>query len=207
MYTFRKRLWQEKLFTFRHYYRFRKFALLDIGYSLIFLFFNPYRALRKSLQKEKAEEIYAYGETPYSTYEKIATEVNITPSDTWIEVGSGMGKGCFWLSCFTGCKVIGVEKMKSFVFFSRLIQRLFRIKGTLFLKGDIEKVKLSQADFIYLYGVWPKNTEAFGDATVISISEPLEGCVVEKGFWVRFPWGRTRAYVQKRIDSKKALPL
>lgn len=201
-YTFAaRRLWQDRFNAFRLYYKSPKFALIDLSFGLVALFINPYRVCRKFLQKQGAEEIYAYGETPYTTYEKIARECGIGPQDTWVEMGSGRGKGCFWLNHFIGCQVVGVEQIPQFIRLSRFLQRLFWMRGVRFDKQDIEAADLKGATVIYLYGVWPALKVAPG-VKVITMSEPLEGYRVLKSFWVRFPWGRTRCYLQVRGHSE-----
>lgn len=190
-----RRLWSERLHAIRHYYKSPKFALIDLVFGFVALFMNPYRVCRKFLQKKGAEEIYAYGETPYSTYQKIAEECKIGPSDTWVELGAGRGKGCFWLAHFTGCKVMGIEWIPQFIWQARAIKALFRIKRIQFEQLDIERADLSRATAIYLYGLWP-NLKIGKGVKVITISEPLEGTILLKRFWVRFPWGRTTAFLQ-----------
>jgi hypothetical protein len=171
------------------------FKLIDFAFSIIALFTNPYRTCRKFLQKRKAENIHAYGETPYATYQRIITECNIGPQDTWLELGSGRGKGCFWLAHHAKCNVIGVEWIPQFVHLANFLKRLFRTKNLEFIQGDIEKADLSKATVIYLYGLWP-NITIPANVKVITTSEPLPGLTVLKQFWVRYPWGRTAAYLQ-----------
>lgn len=194
MSTFRKRIWQDRIYTFRHFYANIRFALIDLSFGLIGLFSNPYRVCRKFLQKRREAEIYAYGETPLATYEKIAKECQIDPSDIWFELGAGRGKGCFWLAEFVGCQVVGVEWVPQFVKAAQSIKTLFSHEKVKFLCSEIQQVDLSSATFIYLYGIWPDLKLSPG-TRVLSISEPLPGHHPLHSFWVRFPWGRTRAYL------------
>jgi hypothetical protein len=71
------------------------------------------------------------------------------------------------------------------------------VKAVDFYREDIEKVDLSKATVIYLYGMELKQSIP-ANIKIISISEPLEGYRILKRFWVRFPWGRTAAYLQKK---------
>ena len=172
-----------------------KFFLIDLCFGFVSLFSTPYRGWRKFLQKKGAENIYAYGETPFSTYERIAKECGILPEDTWVELGAGRGRGCFWLKTFIGCKVIGVEWIYQFVWIANLIKKLFQIKNLEFIHSDISKVDLSEASVIYLYGI-DLDLQVKKNVRVITISEPIEGYQVIKKFWVRYPWGRTTAFLQ-----------
>lgn len=193
---FRRRLWQERLETIRCYYVSPKFALIDLLFGFAALFMNPYRICRKFRQKRRIENIYAYGETPFSTYQRIAEQCAVGPSDTWYEMGAGRGKGSFWLAHFIGCQVVGIEQVPAFVYIARALKTLFRMKNLRFDLGDMEKTGLSTATYIYLYGHWPKLQIPHG-VKVISISEPLPDLPVIKTFWVRYPWGRTAAFLQK----------
>ncbi len=195
-----KRLWQNRIETIRRYYKKPKFALIDLTFGFVALFINPYRTCRKFLQKKGAAEIYAYGETPFATYEKIVEQCEIGPQDVWIEMGAGRGKGCFWLSHFLKCKVIGVEWIPQFVWIANGIKFLFNVKNVSFYSSDIQQTDLSKATVIYLYGLWPDLDLPVG-VKVITISEPLEGTKQLKRFWVRFPWGRTTAFLQEKIES------
>ncbi len=199
MSTFSKRrIWQDRIQTVRKFYKSPKFAMLDLAFAFFALFSNPYRTCRKFLQKKGVKDPYAYGETPYSTYEKIASHLNLTEKDTWVEMGSGRGKGCFWLAHFMKCRVVGVEWVPQFIFLSRFMKWMFRFRNLKFERKDIEHFDLICASVIYLYGLWPK-LEIPPHIKVITVSEPLEGFEVLKSFWVRFPWGRTRAFIQKKL--------
>lgn len=190
-----QRIRQEKLRTFREDYQKIRFAFIDLSFDFFAFFSNPYRVSRKFYQKKGLQNIYAYGETPYSTYRKIVKECGVSAEDTWLEVGAGRGKGCFWLVEQVGCQVIGVEWVGPFVFLAQWIKRFFRIKKVHFYKMDVEKQKLPHASFIYLYGLDPPIEQK--GVRVLTISEPIEGKKVIKSFWVRFPWGRTRAFLHQ----------
>lgn len=195
MLTSSKRLWLDRFQTIQRYYKSPKFALIDLVFGLIALFMNPYRTCRKFLQRRGEKNIHAYGETPFTTYQKIAEQCDIGPRDTWMELGSGRGKGCFWLAHFTGCKVIGIEWIPQFVTMANFIKGLFRMKTVRFERLDMEDADLASATVIYLYGNWP-NLKIPNGVKVITVSEPLDGFTVLKTFWVRYPWGRTIAFLQ-----------
>ncbi len=194
----RKRIWKDRFYTFKHYYK-GKFALIDLCFGFVGLFVNPYRICRKFLEKRGAENVYAYGETPFSTYQRIVAECGIGRDDVWVELGAGRGKGCFWLRHFVGCRVVGVEWVPLFVGVAKAIRRLFRMDGMQFEKGDLGEVDLTGATVVYLYGV---EREVPAGVKVITVSEPLEGYEVIKSFWVRYPWGRTRAFLQKMEEPE-----
>ena len=111
-----------------------------------------------------------------------------------MELGSGRGKGCFWMAHFVK-RSIGVEWIPSFVYLGRLICWLFRIRNVQFRKEDLQTTDLKEATVVYLYGMWPKRDWP-KQIKVITTSEPLEGFEVVKSFSVWYPWGATKAFLQ-----------
>ena len=94
--------------TVRLYYRKSwRFALSDLSLGFASLFFNPYRTCRKNGS--------IYGETPPASLRRIASFCDLTSQDSWLELGSGRGKGCFWISHFIGCETVGIEKVPLFI--------------------------------------------------------------------------------------------
>jgi hypothetical protein len=72
-----------------------------------------------------------------------------------------------------------------------------------FQRIDMAEADLSQATVLYLYGSFP-NFSIPPDVKVITISEPLENAKVLKSFWVRYPWGRTTAFLQCIVNERGA---
>lgn len=182
-----------------------RFALSDllIGFSSFFV--NPYRLARKRGE--------IYGETPYRTFHKIASLCDLTSKDTWLELGSGRGKGCFWMAHFVGCKVIGIEKILPFSWISRLVKAVTRTKVS-FIQNDFLTFDFSKATCVYLYGttmndemvkkIVDKMEQLPSSARVISVSAPLPirsylQCI--GSFPLSFPWGETEGYFYKITSS------
>lgn len=195
MKIYKKRLFREKIENVLSFYSSPKFALIDLAFGFLALFLNPYRTCRKFLQKKGESSIYAYGETPLKTYEKIAREADLQKHDTWFEMGAGRGKGCFWLAHFFGCKVIAIEKVPLFYRLGKTLSYFFRMKNLVWENKDFLTMGLKGATIIYFYGAWPY-LDFPSNAKIVTISEPLPQCRVLKKFWVRFPWGRTTAFLQ-----------
>ncbi len=195
---------REQIRTIRRYYRRPRFALIDLCFGLVALFSNPYRTCRKFLQRKKAADIYAYGETPLATLEKIARVCEIGPQDRFLELGSGRGKGCFWMAEFIGCQTHGIEWVPQFVAVAKGLKALFRVSKLSFSREDMEGADLSSYTVVYLYGTClddaavdrlkQKLAELPVGAKVITISYPLPSLELKKSFTVRFPWGVALAY-------------
>jgi hypothetical protein len=181
--------------VWRYYPKSFQFALSDLLLGLASFFFNPYRICRK--------RGLVYGETPLSTLHKIADACHLTSTDVWLDLGSGRGKGCLWISAFAGCRAIGVERIALFAFVSRWLAKISRLDAT-FESDDIFQTDFSRATCVYLFGTClsereiarlAKKMEALPlGARVVSISSPLPGWGFTS-FPVAFPWGETQAYL------------
>ncbi|MBN1914587.1 MAG: class I SAM-dependent methyltransferase [Parachlamydiales bacterium] len=202
-------LLKEQLKTIFFYYRKLYFLLCDLSLSIVYLFFNPYRISKRYLKKKRAFNIYAYGETPLTTLEKIFQAFEITKQDCFYELGCGRGKGSFWAATFWKCHVIAIEQIFIFYNIARSIQRLFHIKNIEFHHGDFLEADYSKANVIYLYGTIMQEEEIHrfirnasflsSDTKIITISFPLSDYsndfYVKKEISVAFPWGTTSAYL------------
>ncbi len=207
----KQRILRDQCHAVRHYYKNPRFALLDLSYGLLSLFFNPYRICRKFLQKKGEKDIYAYGETPYATLQQLATASHLQPNDRWLELGSGRGKGCFWIAHFIGCQTTGIEWVPHFVKMGRFLSACFRIKNVTFKMQNMEDADFASTSAVYLYGTClPDDTihslvekmKALPKgARVITISFPLESgaFILKRSFAVHYPWGETEAYLHERI--------
>ncbi|MES2274076.1 MAG: class I SAM-dependent methyltransferase [Chlamydiota bacterium] len=207
--TVKKRLWQDQIETIRRYYRKNlRFCFIDLSFGLVALFINPYRTCRKFLQKKEEAEIYAYGETPFTTLELIVKAAEVHPDDIWLELGSGRGKGCFWVSCFTGSSCVGIEWVPQFVRIAKFLKALFRVPRVSFQCISMDEADFTQPTIVYLYGtcleqskidaLFEKMKHLKEGTKVITISYPLEGggFVLNKTFPVEYPWGSAEAYLQ-----------
>jgi len=193
------------------YYRSWKFTLLDITFLSLYFWSNPYRIARKYYQKKGAKNIHCYGETPLTTLSTIADALQLKPSDVILELGCGRARSCFWLSYFTNCHVIGVEQIQRFTIPAEYLRRWFQIPNLTVVCDDYLHLDFSDISVIYLYGsdlsddrierLIEKMNSMRKHSRVLSISYPLESEIfqVEKTFPVRFNWGETTAYMQRKI--------
>lgn len=190
-------IWSEQLSVIRLYYgkNFR-FALIDLSLGFCSLFFNPYRICRKRGE--------VYGETPLTTVHRIADICQLNHTDTWLELGSGRGKSCFWIAQFVGCRTLGVEKIPLFSHLARFLSVLFQVSAD-FQKKDLFDVNVSSATCVYIYSTCLTDEQLFRlsqrlvfslpqMARIVTISAPLPGWP-HRSFPVFFPWGQTTAYL------------
>ncbi len=195
----------------RRYYSNKTFRQIDIGLLRKYVLKNPYTISKEFLLERGEEEIYAYGETPLTTLELISKESGLSSTDTVFELGCGRGRGCFWLRCFIGCRVVGIEYIPEFVRIAKDVQQRYELQGVEFRLGDILEADYSGATVIYLYGTCyeqpfikkllrkldklPKGTK------LITVSYPLtdytESTTFEviKKFSATFTWGEADVYL------------
>jgi hypothetical protein len=190
--------------TIRLYYRKSwRFAVTDLALGFASLFFNPYRICRK--------KGFVYGETPPSSLHRIAAFCQLTSEDCWLELGSGRGKGCFWISELIGCRAIGIEKISLFFHLSRALRCLFGKRRLSFIRKEMADADFSAATCVYLYSTCMSEEDLGAltqkmaglpkNAKVVSVSAPLPKTahlVPAGSFPLIFPWGETEAYVHIR---------
>lgn len=194
------------------YYSNIQFMKVDLSLLASYLFQNPFAISKRFLMQKGAEDVYAYGETPLTTLDKISQKCRLTKKDVVFELGCGRGRTCFWLNCLIGCKVIGIEQIPVFVEKAEAVRKRFHLDGMEFRQADILESSLNSATVIYLYGtcfeeefiqalinkikILPSGTK------IITISYSLTEYSSEGIFEVlsRFPgeftWGTADVYLQ-----------
>jgi hypothetical protein len=175
----------------------------DIKLSLSYFFINPYRLVRKHLEKKGIKNPYQYGETPLKTLALLVDAAGgIQKYQYFADLGAGRGRACYFIQKKYQCKVFAFEQMSVFV---NKGEKLFPKVN--FILGDFLEKDLSCLDLIYLYGTMMAEKEivAFAqkiskDTKVITISYPINDYdsrfKVIKKIDVEFPWGWTKGYVQ-----------
>lgn len=194
------------------YYDDSFFCLMDRSLLTAYIFRNPYAISKNYLRERGEKDVHTYGETPLTTYETIAQEVALKPTDIFLELGSGRGRGAFFIHHFFQCPVIGIERIPQFVKLSRFLSEKYHQEKMIFIHGDILKDQLPEATVIYLYGTALSDQEIIRlveklkkypwGTKIVSVSYPLtdydeNAFQVEKKFPVQFLWGETTAYMQK----------
>jgi hypothetical protein len=168
-----------------------------------YFFINPYRALRKYLQKKGVKNPYQYGETPISVIDKLVEVAGgLEKYQYFADLGAGRGRVCAFIQNKYKCKVFAFERFEPFVKRGR---KLFpQIK---FISGDFLTKDFSSIDLIYLYGTMMTEKEILlftskvsKGTKVITISYPLTDYdsrfqVLEQ-LDIDLPWGKTKGFIQ-----------
>lgn len=197
-----------------HYYWSMSYIKVDFSLVSSYLWHNPFDISKQFLTKRGDENVYAYGETPLTSLEKIVNECRINRSDVVFELGCGRGRTCFWLRHFVGCRVVGIEQIPIFVERANDIKNKFSLSDIEFRQEDMLQTDLKGATVIYLYGTCldafflkklaAKLEKLPSGTKIVTVSFPIEDYAdkpifeVMKRFPVKFTWGVADVYLQIR---------
>lgn len=193
----------------KRFYSNSSFKAVDLALKKRYRFKSPY-SISKTYHKEKgSSSFHVYGETPLTVFHEMFEKGSLQPSDYFIDLGCGRGRGVFFASSFWRCESKGVELIPDFVETS---------KG-LFSKAHLVSEDISQTDltfgtFFYLYALCMEEKELESvisrletikkNAKVISVSFPLtdysSSFKVLSSWEATYPWGKTEVF----LCSKKS---
>ena len=197
----------------KRYYPNPTFKKVDRTLLGKYFFRSPFAISKDFLIQKGESDIYAYGETPLTTLEMISKECELNSRDVVYELGCGRGRGCFWLHCFIGCRMVGIEYIPDFVDIADSIRDRFALQNIEFRLGDILKGKYAEATVIYLYGTCyedqfiNKLLKRFSKLPkgkkIITVSFPLtdysSNFEVIKQFSAPFTWGHGDVYLHVKL--------
>ena len=194
------------------YYQDPDYRIIDRALLNKYIFRSPYQISKKFLKKKREKDLYTYGETPLSTFEKMAKEAGIKPLDHVLELGCGRGRGVFFLAHFYNCQVTGIERIPQFVKLADHVAFKYQVKNVSFKCGDMFELKWPEVSVIYLYGTclgdeeikqtiskvktFPKGTRILSVSYSLLEYDETHTFKLIKRFPVIFPWGGTEAFLQ-----------
>ena len=142
---------------------------VDMKIAIAYFFTNPYRTVRKHLQKKGVKNPYQYGETPLKALDSLVMAAGgVKKYHYFADLGAGRGRLCEFIQKRYGCKVFAYEQMSLFV---KKGKKLF--PKVSFVSGDFLKKDLSSMDLIYLYGTMMTENEILTFAQKISKSTKI----------------------------------
>ncbi len=173
---------------------------------------NPYQVCSAFYKNLGEEKIHVYGQTPIKTFFTLAKRLDLKPSDTWLDLGCGEGRGLFFLASCFGCRGIGVDHVEEFIQKAKSINKGSSIENRLsFICKDISSFFIPPASIVFLAGTCMeedllkklcKSLQGLEKKTrIVTVSFPL--CDYEDGFSViekyegSFLWGKTDVYIQQ----------
>lgn len=197
------------------YYKNFVFFKSEILLFTAYFFKNPYRISKAFLKKQKAPNLYTYGETYLTTIDQIARNCQILSHDHVLELGCGRGRSLFWLHTHVHCMVTGVDYIPEFINKALRIKKMLHLHKMTFIEKDLLVLNFNEASVIYFYGtsfsddmikeVIEKMKNLKKGTKVISVSFPLsdycEATLFEtvKQFEAKYPWGIADIYLQIKL--------
>ena len=102
-----------------------RFLRYELHRRLFYFFCSPWAISRRFLDQQEEYDAQGYGETPLVTLAAIARRLELTEADTLLELGSGTGRNCAWLSANYGCRATGVEQIPQYVRFAQYLEHRY----------------------------------------------------------------------------------
>ena len=196
--------WREQRIVKKRFYLNEQFKKCDQTLLNVYRENSPYQISKAYLAAQGAANVYAYGETPLTTVDKMVRECSITSEDTVIEMGAGRGRAALFLATYVGSKVIAYEQIPTFA------EQIVDATRLEMRNEDMFAADFSKATVIFLYGTMLSDAEILRlcerfpkKVKILTVSYPLsdyhDEYRVEKTFLGRFPWGETEIYWNERI--------
>ncbi len=130
----------------------RSFLWFELRRRCVYLFCSPWAISRRFLdQRGETREAQGYGETPLATLAAVAGRLGLSDGDRVLELGSGTGRNCVWLSARYGCCSTGVEQIPTLVKIARkLIARSSLARKVSFSCQDMFDLDISRYRLVYV---------------------------------------------------------
>lgn len=199
------------------YYPHINFAKTDLALLSKYILRNPFKVSKEFLEQKGESVVYAYGETPLTSFDLIVKKAGLKSTDTLYELGCGRGRCCFWLNAFVGCRVIGIDFVPEFIAKAQDTLQQRHLEGIEFRLEDFLQSDLKGATAIYLYGscyeepflrqLSKKLAQLPKGTLIITVSYPLTEYAssgqfeIMNHFSAPFTWGEGDVYLQ-RVSEK-----
>jgi hypothetical protein len=207
-------LWQRHV---EHkFYSNAHFKALDKAFLAFYRKSSPYKIAANFNRHHNHQNIYSFGSTPLHVYAQILYRwLNLEPG-SFLELGSGTGRGLLFLSIFYFFPLEGVEINPTFVKTTQDLINAFELSNLKISKRDYLLMDRFEADWIYLYEffmtdeqlelICEKLIKTSKDTTkIITVSFPLSEYhnkfMVKDSFETTFPWGKAEVYLNTIKNS------
>ncbi|MTI14801.1 SAM-dependent methyltransferase [Sansalvadorimonas verongulae] len=135
---------------FRYIFSFR-FIYFELHRRAFFFLCSPWAVSRRFLDQRGEFDAQGYGETPLVTLNAVARRLKLSSSDALLELGSGTGRNCMWLSDRYGCRTLGIEQIPLFVQLGKKLARQSMPPGKVsFICGDMFGLDMSRWQRVYV---------------------------------------------------------
>jgi len=199
---------KEENFVKRRFYADFSFKEADLALKKEYFLQNPYRLSRRFWNH------HVYGETPLTSLEIIGLKASLSEADRFVDLGAGRGRGIFFMHYRFGCKVLGIERIPTFIEKALKIQKKLRMEKVEFLQADLAS-SLPPIQGTVFYLAWTCFEDALvlgmtrwleqlpNKTKIITVSDPLDKdtfSIVDQ-FSVPFAWGEGDIYIHEKRAS------
>jgi len=196
----------------RRYYWLWPLMQADLYWMQAYGLKSPFTLSRRATARaELPEDLTVYGETPWTTLERIAQAAGLKAQDQVFELGCGTGRTLLFFYYWYGCQVRGYELVPEFVeIFASLNQKLAWGQDVEMHQQNWFEADLSPGSFFFLVGSCYSDQHLLQAArqlaqvrpgsTVVTVSCPLpaEDFELQSQFLAPFSWGRATVYIHRR---------
>jgi SAM-dependent methyltransferase len=127
------------------------FLRYELHRRLLYTLCSPWAISRRFLDQRGETGAQGYGETPLVTLAAVAVRLELSEGDALLELGSGTGRNCAWLSARFGCRAVGVEQIPQYVRFAEKLERRYFPDGVVQSRcGDMFALDMSGWRFVYV---------------------------------------------------------
>lgn len=201
-------LWLQEI---RRYYTLGPLMKADLLWMIEYGLQSPFSLSRQATETQQLpEDLTVYGETPWTSLDRICQEVGLCSEDVFVELGAGTGRNLLFIHYWFGARAIGYELVPRFVekfnwlkhhlhldkivdlhlknwFEAELSGNIFFLVGTCYSDFHLKKAEEKLADLQ-------------AGTRIITVSYPLDENLFEplKSFQTAFSWGQGTVYIQRK---------
>jgi SAM-dependent methyltransferase len=210
-------LWEYMCVVWR-YYGNKSFRTADTALLRSYLWHNPYAIHKLFLEQSGEEDVYRYGETFLTTMETLTQQAALTAEDSYLELGCGRGRTCFWVRAFIGCGVTGMDYVPEFIEKAQAVVDKQKLEGMHFYCRNFLSDPWEPATVIYVdatllenaeiaqlvkrFNTLPVNTRVIAVNLTLTTgyADTTDKWREEKRLTVPYPWGATEVTVFHRAN-------
>ncbi|PKL74785.1 MAG: hypothetical protein CVV27_18705 [Candidatus Melainabacteria bacterium HGW-Melainabacteria-1] len=199
----------------RRFYGNSRLLKADLLWMMEYGLRNPFSISRQAtLQQGLPADLTVYGETPWTTLERICEMAGLSSDDVFVELGAGTGRNLLFIHYWYGARAIGYELIPRFVEKFTWLQHHLQLGGLAQMQAgnwfdaDLEA---TGATVLLLVGTCysDEHLKTAADrlsrlpsgSRILTVSYQLEGPAFEQigEFQAAFSWGRGTVFYQKKI--------
>ncbi len=191
---------------------------LDISLMLHYGRRNPFALSASATRQGLDPDLTVYGETPWTTLQRILDAVAFTSEQHFVELGAGTGRNLCFVHCFYGSRVTGYELIPDFVtLFSRwqqqpFVQQLLPAEAVSLVHRNWFEVALEGDVFLLVGTCYNARNRRQAERVlrqlapgkkVITISYrlPASDFLLLASFAASFSWGKGTVFIQERVSA------